>query len=817
MRTIWILMFWVPAVVAAGLPVEIQARETGRIEGRVVARESLSPLQNANVTVGGTLLGGAARSDGTYFVAGVPAGHYEVKASMMGYAPDVKEVTVAAGETAILDFALKETVLEWEGVVVTTATRTPRYIKDLPVRTEVITSVAIQDRGAANLYEALEGAPGVRVEQQCSACNFSMLRLQGLEGDHVQILVDGRPVYSGLAGVYGLQQIPSANIERIEIVKGAGSALYGSSAIAGAVNVITKRPGGDPALRFSSTFGSHSTNQYSLVASQTMGNQDIIFTAQKNTGKEVDQDGDGFTDRVALDNVSTGVRVNWNELLGDDQFSVSGRTLNESRDGGELATFGNPFAPVAEHVETERYEVGAAYSKRLDSGGELGLAVDYVSHERNATNDTFLGDYQLTHQNAMPTVNELEPYIAGEHLYVVDAYCSHAFAGRHRLLAGVQYQKNDLTETGRYVVVDENDPKYGATYTSIGAKTADDFGVYVQGEFRLNACLDLVTGARFDRHNSGVDFGGFGDGAPEDAVGLKYDERAFSPRAALRYSLGSLIFRISLGTGFRVPYGFAEDLHLCSGSPRIYKPGTLRPEKSRSVNLGVDYEGADYFLSLNLFRTDVSDKVGFSDAGETARNLGFTYAWENIDNAFTQGIEAAARMGWTESRVLNLNLAYTDARYENERPDWAQNHSGRFAADSRFISRVPLWTGGIKLEVSPTDWRIVAETAHTGSMYIDYNEEDDVSNPGSRIVRTDSYWLVNGRVSRHIAGSGISLFAGVRNALDFVQEERHPDDAAFVYAPLTGRTIYAGIEFDLVGGEDRRDDCENGVCPVRHD
>jgi outer membrane receptor for ferrienterochelin and colicins len=110
------------------------------------------------------------------------------------------------------------------------------------------------------------------------------------------------------------------------------------------------------------------------------------------------------------------------------------------------------------------------------------------------------------------------------------------------------------------------------------------------------------------------------------------------------------------------------------------------------------------------------------------------------------------------------------------------------------------------MELSPAQWRLTTEANYTGSMYVDYHEEDDVTSPGSRIVHTDSYWLVNGRISRDIARSGISVFAGVRNAFDFVQEERHPDDAAFIYAPLTGRILYGGIEFDLTGGEDHHSD-----------
>ena len=180
--------------------------------------------------------------------------------------------------------------------VVVTATKTEKLLMDVPVRTEVITSEEIEAKGAVNLYEALAGIPGVRVEEQCSYCNFSIVRMQGLEAGTVQVLIDGQPIYSGLAGVYGLQQIPASNIERIEIIEGSSSALYGSSAIAGVINIITKKPGKEPMAEVITSFGTDSTNVYTLAASTRAENMDIMLTVQKNTGDAIDEDGDGLTE-----------------------------------------------------------------------------------------------------------------------------------------------------------------------------------------------------------------------------------------------------------------------------------------------------------------------------------------------------------------------------------------------------------------------------------------------------------------------------------------------------------------------------------------
>jgi len=691
-----------------------------------------------------------------------------------------------------------ELLFELEEVVVT-GTKTEKLLIDVPVRTEIITSADIEAKGAVNLYEALEGMPGIRVEQQCSYCNFTVVRMHGLESGHVQVLIDGQPIYSGLAGVYGLQQVPTANIERIEVVKGAGSALYGSSAIAGVINIITKRPTAEPMVRVTTSLGSHNTNDYTVSASTRAERMDVMVTAQKSTGDEIDEDKDEAraTDRVKTDNVSTGVRVNWYELFGEDQLTFTGRTINEQRQGGELATWGNPFAAGAEHIKTARYEAGIGYKRTFSHGGELAANLGYCHHDRNATNDSFLGDYEGIH-GEVPPVNEMEPYLAEEALYVVDVNYSHPLVRKHRLLGGVQYSRNKLEETGMYVSVDHEDLNNIKKKRSESEKSADEVGVYLQGEFALMDNLELVAGARFDSHSSEDNFAGSGKVAAVGRRKLEYDEQAFNPRLAVMVKPSSaLTIRASAGTGFRVPYGFSEDLHLCSGSPRVNKPAGLDPEKSVSLNLGADYIAERYMLSANLFRTNLTDKIGFADASEASAKLGYTYEWENIGDAYTQGIELGSSVLLMRDLELDLNLTYTDAQYEDERADWVEAHAGKYAADSKYIPRVPNVTGGVKLGYTPGNWYAVLDASYTGSMYIDYCEEEEVTAPNSKIKHTDGFFVVNPRLSRSFPEQGLTAFVGARNALDYMQDEKHPDDAAFMYAPYTGRIVYGGVEVEF--------------------
>jgi outer membrane receptor for ferrienterochelin and colicins len=695
------------------------------------------------------------------------------------------------------------------GQVVVTGTRGERNIKDVPVRTQVISSEKIKEKGATNLYEALQGEAGIRVEEQCSYCNFSMVRLQGMGGEHSQILVDSQPIFTGLAGVYGLQQIPAAMIERIEVVKGAGSALYGSSAIAGVVNIITNRPSKEAEVMASTSFGGYNTNSYNLWASERTDNMDLLITGAKNykgaisnieedKGKaNYESELKNLTQRVESDNTMLGLNANWYDIVAeDDQVSFFGRSYNESRQGGDVTTYANPFAEGAENISTSRYETGFGYKRVLPNGGILKSNVAYAEHLREATNDTFVGDYLATHGDVYPGSDELEPYIALGKTLAFDGSLSWPIADKHTLLVGGQIALDELRETGKYVDVDPASATYTQTYRSESEKNASDIGVFVQGEIMILDNTELVAGVRYDSHSSKDNFGGSGDAAPLNRITTTFSEGVLSPRLALKVEASpNMAIRTSFGTGFRVPYGFSEDLHLCSGSPRVFKPSTLKPERSVSGNLSIDYAEESYSWAINVFRTNLQDTIAFEDVSPTAKILGYDYEWGNMGASYTQGIEFAADLVLSPVANVVFDLAYTDAQYDAERTDWVDNHP-EYAGDSKFVSRVPQLTGGIKIGFNPDPWYFSIGADYTGSMYIDYNANDDISDPSSKIVKTDPYFIVNTKISRKLSENQ-TLFAGAHNLLSYVQPEKHPDDAAFMYAPFYGRIIYAGMEIRL--------------------
>lgn len=328
------------------------------------------------VMVKGSQLGTTTDGSGHYKMANLPVGKNIIVVQAMGYKTQEKEVFLEKGKAVDLFFELEDDIFNLDQLVIT-GTRTQHYVKDVPIRTEVITLKEIEGKNACNLYQALEGTPGVRVENQCQSCNFTMVRMQGLGAEHTQILINGQPMYSGLAGVYGLQQLSTIDVARIEVVKGAGSALYGSSAVAGAINIVTKEPSAEPETIIDLQLGRHNTNKYDVSSSlrNEKGNLGLNIFAQRYSEGAIDETGagwnrnevrekDGISDRVStsLTNAGFSLFLN-NALLKNDKLIFRGKSIFEKRQGGIMTDdyFRNPFTEGTENITTDRYEAEMSY------------------------------------------------------------------------------------------------------------------------------------------------------------------------------------------------------------------------------------------------------------------------------------------------------------------------------------------------------------------------------------------------------------------------------------------------------------------------
>lgn len=789
-------------IIASG--VKSQDKTDAMLFGDVKSAATKEHIPYANILVKGTKLGTSADATGHFKLANLPLGKLTIIASAVGYKPQEIEVVMEKNKAINVFFELEEDILNL-GQVVVTGTRTEHFIKDVPVRTQVITSKEIENKNASTLYEALEGTPGVIVEQQCQYCNISMVRMQGLGAEHTQVLIDGQPIYSGLAGVYGLQQIGTVDIDQIEIVKGAGSALYGSNAIAGSINIITKEPSFTPSTNIDVQFGSYNTNRYQLSSSikNENGNLGLTINAEKLVADEIDETGpgltrsevlkkDGITDRVGTDLTNLGFGLfAYNLLSDDDKLTLRGKSIFENRRGGILTNdyFKNPFSEGTENITTKRYETHLNYKKPIGVKSGLDISISYANHNREATNDTYLKDYMATHNNNPPNVLDMRPYIARENT-LTSTVTFNSTLKNHNLLFGVQFYYDKLNETGMYVVIDSTSKYFGQSYKSIANKSALEIGAFLQDEWSVTDKLMIVPGVRIDKHHSEEVYNSdrtvFDNNFPKSS----FNQISVNPRLAIKYDVSRfLVIRANVGTGFRAPYGFSEDLHLCSGSPRVWKSSALKPETAISYNFSSDYYGNNFSIGANLFHTNLKNKIGFTNADPDIAALGYDYQWKNFDDAFVQGVEL-----YTQTKLINninvgISFTFNNGKYKNARQDWIDTE---YENISKNIQRLPSTTGNLSIEYNPTTWRINLTGSYQGSMCIDYYSEDPNK---SKIQKTDPYMIFNFRVSKSI--NNFKVYAGVDNIFNYIQRERYLDDAAFMYAPIYGRMFYGGIAIDI--------------------
>lgn len=787
-----------------------QQKTDAMLFGDVKSKETNTHIPYSTIFVKGTNLGTIADSSGHFILPHLPEGKTTVIAQAVGYKAKEAEVFMMKNEAVTLFFELEEDILQLDQFVVT-GTRTQRSVKDVPVRTEIIGIREIENKNACNIYQALEGTPGVRVENQCQSCNFTMVRMQGLGAEHTQILINGQPIYSGLAGVFGLQQMSTIDIGQIEVVKGAGSALYGSGAVAGAINIVTKEPAMEPSATIDVQFGNHNTNRYGITSSMRnkKGNIGVNIFAQRLTEDAIDQTGEGlirsevkgkdnYTDRVDAKLTTLGFALYFdNAFFKNDKLILRGKAISEFRSGGfmEDDTYKNPYTEGTEQIFTDRYETQLSYTKKIRTRSEINLSVAYVSHKRNATNDTFLTDYMSLHNDSTPDVRDMRPYLADENS-VNATFTFETIHRRHRLLFGAQGNYLNLEESGMYMIVDPESEYLGMSYKSVSKKSGGEFGLFFQDEWVAMTNLTVIAGLRFDSHNSGEQF------AADEVVfqsetfpKTSFSETSLNPRVALKYDFtDKLAMRASVGTGYRAPFGFSEELHLCSGSPRVWKSSDLEAETSVSYNVSADYYSKNTRTSINFFRTRLNNKIGFTEADPDVSALGYDYQWRNIDDAVVQGVELSFLANVTRNLDLGVDLTFNYGAYENPREDWVGTE---YESVSRYISRFPVSTGNLKVEYRPGTLILALFGNYQGNLYIDYYNLDVDPEIGdlSKIKKTDPFMLFNAKVSKQV--NQFRLYAGVNNIFNYLQDERHLDDAAFMYAPIYGTMVYGGVSFTI--------------------
>lgn len=488
-------------------------------------------LSGANIVLKNTKYATISDSMGVYSIKNISSGNYEVLISYTGFKSQKKNSSVIDTTEITLDFDLKDSHVLDEVVITGTLKAVSRLESPVPV--EVYKPAFFKKNPTANIFEALQNVNGVRPQLNCNVCNTGDIHINGLEGPYTLVLIDGMPIVSGLSTVYGLSGIPNSLLERIEIVKGPASSLYGSEAVGGLINIITKNPKNAPSFSTDVFRNNWGETNVDLGLKTNVGKTASLLTGINyfNYSNPIDNNKDNFTDVTLQDRISVFQKWNFNRKS-NKLFSMAGRFFYEDRWGGEMQwekKYRGGNEVYGESIYTKRWELLGAYE--LPVTEKMLFSFSYTDHDQNSV----YGDI---------------PYLAKQRIgfgqLTLDKKINH-----HDILLGTAL---------RYQFYDDN------TTATIHEDINWIPSFFVQNEIQLTEKHKLLLGARYDYNSN--------------------HGSIFTPRLAYKWKINdSNILRFNAGTGFRIVNLFTEEHAALTGSRDVIVLEELKPERSYNANL----------------------------------------------------------------------------------------------------------------------------------------------------------------------------------------------------------------------------------------
>lgn len=747
------------------------AQDTGTLMGKVSDAQGALPA--ATIQVAGTTVGTSADLEGNFTIPQVPAGEQEIKVRLLGYQPYIKKVTIIAGQTVNVSVTLRESNVNLEEIVIT-GTRTAKRITDSPVIVNLINSEELDQVVATDLSEGLRFQPGLRIEKDCQTCNYTQIRMNGLQGGYSQILINGRPIFSPLTGLYGMEMIPTNMIERIEVVRGGVSALYGSSAIGGTVNVITKTPlQNDYSLTYHYQNIGGSAHDNLLTGNATVVNQEAnagaTFFVSRRDRQAFDANEDNFSEAPELKDNSFGTNLFYLPTK-NQKLSVSLSTLYEYRYGGEIVD--KPAYLAQQSEERTHHILIGSLDYQINFNDEKSSLIFYYGGQRT-DRDHYTGIIPDGGQ-------ELEDFLA-DPPYGISEVVTHQGGGQYnhrfdQFLGG----STVLTVGSEYVYDDVLDQI--ESYNYLIDQTTTDWGTFVQNDWDITPQLNFLSGVRIDQHNL-------------------VDHTIVSPRLSLLYKLKETTqFRLGWGTGFRAPQAFDTDLHIAfagGGVSRISLSDDLTEERSNSFTGSVNYDqAAERFIAgftVEGFYTYLRDAFFLFPLGEDA--FGERFEKRNGEGATVRGVTLEARANFDYVFEVEAGITLQSSLFDEP----VENIEG-LPAKREFL-RTPNQYGYATLTYTPTkSWSASTNIVYTGPMQLAHFGGVGTGQAEDAYVTSPAFTEVSLRVGHTFAlkdiNTGLELFGGVKNLTDAYQSDFDTGknrDSNYIYGPLLPRTFFVGL------------------------
>lgn len=735
------------------------------VSGHIISKQTGEHLPYVTILVKGSNLYVMSDATGHFFLRNLHPGKYTLEASGIGYIPKQMEVNIEPRKTLEVSFELADDVMELEQVVVS-GSRSETTRRNSPSLVNVLNNKIFDAAAATCLADGLSYQPGVRVEDNCQNCGFTQVRINGLDGHYSQILMDSRPVYSALTGVYGLEQIPANMIDRVEVVRGGGSALFGSSAIGGTVNIITRDPSFNSAefthtltsLGISGALDNNTTLNASLV---TDNNRAGLFIYGQNRDRDgYDYDGDGYTEITSLKSKTIGMR-SFLKTGNNSKLSLQYHGTSEFRRGGDLLDRPPHQANIAEQTNHSIHGGGVSYDLfSTDYSNRLNVFSSFQHTKR----DSYYGGGQ--DPDAYGNTKDIVVVSGAQYTRKMDKF----WFMPAELVAGVEHNYNNL--------VDES-----LGYDHFVNQTVNTFSTYLQNEWRTNKWGFLI-GGRLDKHNL-------------------IKNVIFSPRVNVRFNPSrSVNLRATYSTGFRAPQAFDEDFHVAVvGGERIVTilADNLKQESSQSVSLSADLYRAFGKVQTNLliegFYTNLKDvfairKLGFQD--EKGNEVQERY---NGSGAEVMGINIEGKAMLSSKLQVQAGITLQKSRYK-EAEKWSDDPD--VPAEKRMF-RSPDSYGYLTGTYNPIKQLSASLTGtYTGKMLVQHMKGSGTD--WDIAVITPVFFDMNLKVGydfKIFNAVNLQVNGGIQNLFNAYQRDFDTGanrDSGYVYGPSLPRSLFAGIK-----------------------
>lgn len=757
------------------------AQETGRISGQIIDHKG-EPISGATVLIERSSLGTTTDEQGQFLLEQIPVGKRTLQIKAIGFQPINKDVEIQAGGHVQINETLHADNLSLNEVVVS-ATRYGVSRREAPVIVNVISPRIFNATQSVAMSESLNFQPGVRVETNCQNCGFSQVRLNGLEGGYSQILINSRAVFSALNSVYGLDQIPTSMVDRIEVVRSGGSALYGSNAIAGTINVITKEPvennwqiGTTNSLIDGQSWDKTLDFNASIIDDDLMSG--VTFYGMNRVRQAYDANGDGFTEITKMHNTTFGAKSFYRPTEYNN-ITLDVSAINEFRRGGDRLDLVPHFTDITEQLDHKTFMGGLTYdhyTKDYDQKFSL-----YGSGQ---------GTKRASYYGGLAGNRTPQDSVAAANAY--------GDTDDIALVAGAQYTKNferDVITAGYEFQYNNTTDQIAGYNREIDQKT-NSSGIYAQYEWKPTSKFTALVGARYDYVSV--------DGQYK-LLQLnrqsKMNASSFSPRLTILYDLtNELQFRGGYARGFRAPQAFNEDMHVSSaGGEQVFVllAEDLKTEYANAYTGSLNYTtnfGSTQFNALvegfytdllNPFTTVRTNELDGVILDEMRNGSGAYVAGSNIE------ISIAPSDKWNIQAGGTIQRSRYRAAQEIIEADEDTGEAG--ISVNRFV-RSPNSYGYLNSSWKPTeDLALDLTGVYTGSMLVPHQVNRTLVESG-KFVEINFRVGYMFRIKEHF---NIEANIGMQNILNQYQrdfDEGPMRDADYIYGPSRPRTVVFGLK-----------------------